>query len=57
MVAWTLGDSSVEDDLTYGLEKVFGVLCELKEGSGEMRQICELYVVSQHLEQDSLISG
>lgn len=37
MVAWTLGDSSVEDDLTYGLEKVFGVLCELKEGSGEMR--------------------
>lgn len=41
----------MEDDLTYGLEKVFGVLCELREDSGEMRQICELYVVSQHLER------
>ena len=44
MLAWILGDSSVEDDLTYGLETVFGVLCELREDSVELRQICELYV-------------
>ena len=43
MVTWTQV-TAVKDEQIYGLEKVFGILCELREDSGEMRQICELYV-------------
>lgn len=36
MVTWTQV-TAVKGEEIYGLEEVFGILCELREDSGEMR--------------------